>query len=374
MRHFLGLRVLFMLHILASSCVLAAVDSALVSAADLHRRLSGSKIVRIMPTQYAILSHPFVRPISSHRADASDRQQHCMSVSSPPRMFLTIVVHAPDLSMADAHRAKTSEGVQNSLGGEPPLAAVHRRLSVAAGAADSHGKSQHIHDHKVNKHKLHLEEYKQKLAQKVSKLTQGGAGSDESRQRHRKKHNAEHGGADPSVGDVRIVIRERGDLPVLSEVLRNVNTSEETEAERAKTKSKNSKYSKIGKMMLHKIMGQAGEMTHVLTEKIETIHFKTELGGTVDICARSLSASKYRPSRIGLDVSMSSQEPKLALSESVIPEDASLTERSSAELLRDLKHLHSSVAEVIAEADHAKSREVLFHHNELEKHTASFWW
>merc|ERR1712160_98580 len=131
-------------------------------------------------------------------------------------------------------------------------------------------------------------------------------------------------------GDVRVVIRERGDVPLLRE----------GSAEASKGGKVGGKAGAMGKAMLNHIMGQVREVTHVLTEKIEKINFKTELGGTVDIRARSLSASKSSPSRIGIDVSMSRQESSsVADSSTPLEKEASLEKKSMSNLLKDISRL-----------------------------------
>eukprot|EP00588_Corethron_pennatum_P018768 CAMPEP_0194307048 /NCGR_PEP_ID=MMETSP0171-20130528/3945_1 /TAXON_ID=218684 /ORGANISM="Corethron pennatum, Strain L29A3" /LENGTH=365 /DNA_ID=CAMNT_0039058927 /DNA_START=85 /DNA_END=1179 /DNA_ORIENTATION=+ len=354
------------LHFFLSGCFAAKVaDPIPIPGAstqnDHERRVEGNKIIRIMPTQYTVLSSPYVHTTTSAKA-TTNKEQHCFSVSVPPRMNLVVLAHAPDLNLVDAQQGLKHLPPENSLGGEPPL---HRNLLNTVG--EEHHARKHHRGHATNKYKEKLEKYKEKLSHKVEKITHGEAGTAESRAKHRMEHDMKFGkGSDHLVGDVRVVIRERGDIPLLG--------VEKESAEASKGGKVGGKAGAMGKAMLNHIMGQVREVTHVLTEKIEKINFKTELGGTVDICARSLSASKSSPSRIGIDVSMSRQElSSVADSSPQLEKEASAAKTSMSSLLEDVSRLQDTVAEILAEADFAKTREVIYHRKELQKHSASFW-
>jgi len=130
-----------------------------------------------------------------------------------------------------------------------------------------------------------------------------------------------------------------------------------------------------------KVSGQ-GRVREELTQKQGTIEFLTgEEDGTVDICVQSIVANRNSPSRISIQVTMTSAAKESSEDEAKPSKDAAgnsldhdVAKQEMSRLERDLQTLSNRVRAILNNADFNKDQEVAFHDQSVAMHSAAMYW
>ncbi len=128
-----------------------------------------------------------------------------------------------------------------------------------------------------------------------------------------------------------------------------------------------------------KVTGQ-GRVREELTRREGTIEFLTgEEDGTVDICVQSIVANRNSPSRIALNVAMSSVDESSADESSSKQSggggmDHEAAKAQMSRLERDMQTLSNRVRAILNNADFNKDQEVAFYDQSVAMNSAAMYW
>mmetsp|Transcript_12417 Transcript_12417/g.20576 ORF Transcript_12417/g.20576 Transcript_12417/m.20576 type:complete len:241 (-) Transcript_12417:66-788(-) len=109
-----------------------------------------------------------------------------------------------------------------------------------------------------------------------------------------------------------------------------------------------------------------------ITKKAGAVVYETQQNGQVEVCLRAGMAASSNPMRFALRVEKETEVH--AHSEDAGDEDKTDTNHHLTHMEMELKHLMSSMKDIISEADFSKERETHFHQQTLNMHAASMWW
>jgi hypothetical protein len=105
-----------------------------------------------------------------------------------------------------------------------------------------------------------------------------------------------------------------------------------------------------------------------ITEKSGFVSYETQQNGLVEVCLR---VTPYRtPMRFAMRVEKETEVHVHDKEE----EEKTDTNHHLTHMEMEMKHLMSSMKNIISEADFSKQRETRFHQQTLSMHAASMWW
>lgn len=131
-----------------------------------------------------------------------------------------------------------------------------------------------------------------------------------------------------------------------------------------------------------KVTGQ-GRVREELTRREGTIEFLTgNEDGTVEICVQSIVANRNSPSRVALNVTMSSVAKESSEDEASSKQrqsgdsgmDHEAAKAQMSRLERDMQTLSNRVRAILNNADFNKDQEVAFHDQSVAMHSAAMYW
>lgn len=111
-----------------------------------------------------------------------------------------------------------------------------------------------------------------------------------------------------------------------------------------------------------------------ITQTKGSVTYETQQNGQIDVCLRASMASSQNPMRFALHIQKESDVHAHEEHEEQQKQDVTDADRHLTHMELELKHLMTSMKNIIAEADFSKERETHFHHQTLSMHAASMWW
>lgn len=110
----------------------------------------------------------------------------------------------------------------------------------------------------------------------------------------------------------------------------------------------------------------------LITSERGTITYEVPESGEVSACIRATAATATAPMRFGIQ--MSKEDEAEAHDKGKIEPPENSIDQHLTHMEIEMKHLQTSMRNIISEADFSKQRETRFHHQTLSMHAASMWW